>query len=66
MQKNDDATRLSVRAFFGHKSRDRSGPFLVFCRLFCMAIGQHISKVQAQESSGRLSNFNMVEYCGNF
>ena len=30
MQKNDDATRLSARAFFDHKSLDRSGPFLVF------------------------------------
>ena len=26
-----------------------------------MAIGQYISK--GQEGSGRLSNFNMVEYC---
>ena len=48
--------RLSAWAFFGHKLRDRSGPFLVFCRQFCMAIGQYISKVQAQESSGRLSS----------
>ena len=28
-----------------------------------MAIGQYISEGQAQEGSGRLSNFNMVEYC---
>ena len=31
-----------------------------------MAIGQLISKSQAQESSGRLSNFYMVEYCEIF
>ena len=36
---------------------------LDFCRQLRMAIRHFISKGQAQEGSGRLSNFNMVEYC---